>query len=280
MNSPSDANAEPGTGEVLSRARRAAGLSVEDVARQLKFGARQIESLEAGRYGELPGSTIARGMVRNYARLLKLDPEPLVQRMAGLVARPAAIDAAVPFRRPIPFSDSARHVNLGYALLSLAVLGVMLAVVLGWPGDPARDSELTFIPAGQVAAVPPVEPERVPVATVGTPLALVAPAQPAAEAKPGAEPKSGAEPAPGAATESAPRITLRFGRDSWVEVRGGDGRVLASGLNAAGTTRVVDGTAPFKLVIGNAQHVQLHYGERKVDLAQHVRLDVARLTLE
>lgn len=272
MNSLSDANAEtaaaaggePGAGEVLQRARCAAGLSVEDVARQMKFGARQIESLEAGRYGELPGSTMARGMVRNYARLLKLDPEPLVQRMAGLVARPAAIDTAVPFRRPIPFSDSARHVNLGYALLSLAVLGLMLAVVLGWPGDPARDSKLTFIPAGQVAAVPPVEPERVPVAAVGTPLALVAPVQ----------------PAPAAATASAPRISLRFERASWVEVRGGDGRVLTSGLNAAGTTRVVEGIAPFKLVIGNAEHVQLHYGERQVDLAQHVRLDVARLTLE
>jgi len=287
MNSLPEANdvAEPAAGgkvrvgEVLARARRAVGLSVEDVARQLKFGARQIESLEGDRYDELPGSTIARGMVRNYARLVKIDPAPLMQQMAGLAAVPRAIDGAVSLRKPIPFSDSSRRVNLSYALLSLAVLGAVLAVLLGWLGDPTGGSNLTFVPAAKMSAevagsTPPVQTEGVPVATVGAPLALVAPA-PAI-----AEPKTDAEPTPPAAAESAQRVTLRFDQASWVEVRGGDGRVLTSQLNAAGTMRVVEGAPPFRLVIGNARHVQLRYGERTIDLAQHVRLDVARLTLE
>lgn len=274
---------EVGAGERLSRARCAVGLSVDDIARHLKYSVRQIEALEQGRYAQLPGSTILRGMVRSYARLLKLDAEPLLRQLAGAVAAVPEIEASVPFRKPIPFSNSARHVNLGYAMLSLGVLGAVLVVVLGWPGGPSGESKLTFVPAGQAPAEamapgPAPAAERVPLAAVGTPQAVV----PSAAATPGAA--SDAEslpPAPvPAAAAGAQRITLRFDQSAWVEVRGRDGRVLTSQLNAAGTTRVVEGTPPFRLVIGNAQHVQLRYGERSIDLAQHAQRDVARLTLE
>jgi cytoskeleton protein RodZ len=268
----------PSVGEILSRARCAVGLSVEDVALQLKFKARQIDALEKGRYDELHEVTFARGLVRNYARLLKLDPEPLLRRIAGSLAAPAAIDDSVPFRKPIPFSNSARRVNLGYALLSLAVLAVMAAVVFGWPGERGAGSKLTFVPAGEAPIAKPASPvqsapQHVPIAAVGTPLASIAPehAAPESEAR--------APAAPVAAAARNP-ITLRFDKPSWVEVRGGDGRILTSQLNAAGTTLRVDGAPPFSLVIGNAQHVHLSYGEQPIDLSRYARLDVARLTLE
>ncbi|TAK45709.1 MAG: helix-turn-helix domain-containing protein [Betaproteobacteria bacterium] len=263
-----------GAGERLSRARCAVGLSVDDVARHLKYSARQIEALEQGRYAQLPGTAILRGMVRSYARLLKLDAEPLLLQLAGAAPATPDIEASVPFRKPIPFSNSTRHVNLGYALLSLGVLGAVLAVVLGWPGGPSGESKLTFVPAGRAPAEamaprPAAVAEHVPLAAVGTPQAVV-PAAPASDA----------ESPPPAPAASAQRITLRFAKAAWVEVRGGDGSVLTSQLNAAGTSRVVEGAPPFRLVIGNAQHVQLRYGERSIDLAQHAQRDVARLTLE
>lgn len=274
---PGTAPKGPGVGETLSRARCAVGLSIEDVALQLKFNARQIDALEKGRYEDLPQGTFARGMVRNYARLVKLDPAPLLEQLAGSLAAPAAVDEAVSFRKPTPFSDSARHINLRYALYSLAVLAVMGAVVLGWPGERDSGAKLTFVPAGQVlvgpSAAAPDASERVPVAAVGTPLASVAPVPPASE------PAAAALVTP-VASDGRNRITLRFEKDSWVEVRGGDGRILTSQLNAAGTTRIVDGEPPFSLVIGNSRHVHLSYGGRPVDLARHARLDVARLSLE
>src|SRR5690606_29886115 len=64
-----------GAGAALARAREEQGLALADVAQQLKLAPRQIEALEQERFGALPGPTIARGMLRNYARLLKLDPE-------------------------------------------------------------------------------------------------------------------------------------------------------------------------------------------------------------
>src|SRR3954470_3181712 len=62
-----------GIGAELARAREEQGLALADVAQQLKFAARQLEALEKERFDLLPGGTFARGMVRNYARLLKLD---------------------------------------------------------------------------------------------------------------------------------------------------------------------------------------------------------------
>ena len=72
---------QTGVGAELAAARQALGLEVGDVAQQLKFAPRQIEALEQERFGALPGPTIARGMLRNYARLIKLDADALIERL-------------------------------------------------------------------------------------------------------------------------------------------------------------------------------------------------------
>ena len=57
------------------------------------------------------------------------------------------------------------------------------------------------------------------------------------------------------------------------------GTILHSGTNRAGSSRSVQGTAPFTLVVGNAANVSLEQDGKPVDLAAHVRGTVARLTL-
>lgn len=262
------AEAAPDVGEELARARQAHGLSVADVARQLKFAARQIEALEQGRYAELPAGTFARGMVRAYARLLKLEPEPLVGRVAARVAVPDNADAVASARRPIPITDSARRSNLMYSALSLVILGVIAVVAVEWQRERSSAERLSFVPAAQA----PREPQRA--ASANTLASTVTPQI--------AAPEPAQERAPPAAqpSEDRHRIVMRFERESWVEIRGGDGRILTSELNRAGSERTVDGDPPFALVIGNAQHVRLSYDDRPIDLAPHVKVEVARFTLE
>ncbi len=253
-----------GVGEELARARDALGLSLADVAQQLKFAPRQLEALEQERYESLPGGTYARGMLRSYARLLKLDPEPLLERIAGHVLTPDNVAAVAAIRRPIPITDSSRRVNLAYAALSLAILGVIAVVVLEWRQERSRAARLAFVPAAQS----PLEPERAAVASAVTPQLV---------------PLESAEPRAAAAEPAAAgkhRIMLRFERESWVEIRGRDGRALISQLNPGGSERMVEGEPPFTLVIGNAQHVRLSYDDQPVDLAPHVKVEVARFTLE
>ena len=55
-------------GRMLREAREHLGLSVADVAAQIKFAPRQIEALEADDFKHLPEAAFLRGFVRSYAK--------------------------------------------------------------------------------------------------------------------------------------------------------------------------------------------------------------------
>jgi cytoskeleton protein RodZ len=65
-------------GERLRRAREERGLSLKEAAERLSLKVGVLEALEACRFAELPEPALARGYLRRYARLLGLDPEPLL----------------------------------------------------------------------------------------------------------------------------------------------------------------------------------------------------------
>jgi cytoskeleton protein RodZ len=247
----------------LARAREAAGMSLEEAARQLRFAPRQLQALEAGELERLPGGTFARGMLRNYARLLRLDAEALLAQIGDRVAPPDAERLAQRFRQPVPFSDGARRSNLAYVALSLTLLAVVVAVALEWRQERAGTPRLAFVSAAQR----PAEPPRAAVAVAN---AESTPAVPAAAA-------ALEERGTGAVRR---RIALQFDGESWVEIRSGSGKLLVSQLHPGGSERVVTGVPPFAVVIGNAQHVRLSYNDKPVDLMPHVKVEVARFTLD
>lgn len=262
----------PGVGAELASARVVLGLSIADVAQQLKFAARQIEAMEQERFEALPSGTFARGMVRSYARLLKLDAEKLVGRMAARVAVPDNAKAVASTRRPIPITDSHRRGNLVYAVLSVALLGVIVAVVFEWQRERTSAARMSFVPAAKQAE----EPQRL--ASVS---ASVSPVEmKPSNISPPAAADAAVTAAPAATAEGNRRILLKFERDAWVQIKGQDGKTLLSQLNPAGSEQAVEGRPPFSLIIGNAQHVRLSYEDRQIDLAPHVKVEVARFTLE
>ncbi|WP_424946202.1 helix-turn-helix domain-containing protein [Candidatus Spongiihabitans sp.] len=68
-------------GEMLSSAREALRLSVEDVASNLNLGVDAIDALERNQYDRLPSCTFARGYLRAYARLLHLDADEVIAKV-------------------------------------------------------------------------------------------------------------------------------------------------------------------------------------------------------
>jgi cytoskeleton protein RodZ len=260
-------------GGALGDRRRSLGLSTEDVAAKLKFMPRQIEALEAGRFERLPGAAFTRGMIRSYARALDLEVDPLLAR---LPTQAPSVDSLAEFvkSKPIPITDASRGVNLLYAVFSLVIVGVIAAVAWEWQAERSASERMTFVRPTEPAA-PRIEPaaKSEPIAVAATKLAPVVPPVSAPEPAPSPEVKE--TPAPGIR-----RITLQFGKESWVQVRGPNGKVLTSELNAAGTQRVVEGRPPFDLIIGNAQYVRVRVDDKDVDLTPHIKIDVARLTLE
>jgi len=320
-----DANAgEARSPAQIFAARRAElGLSLEDVAHQLKFAARQIEALEGGEFEKLPGGTFARGMVRGYARLLKLDPAPILAQMASSGMAPqVAPEEAVSLRTPIPFSEGGKHVNLVYAVLSAVILAVVAFYAVEWYQERNGTAKLAFVSAARTLPAEEAEPNgkdvRAGAATMPDTqganeaqpevLSAVRPAvqpavqpsiqaqtpSPAAPAAQSSEPsaakaaKSVASPnVPAAGTlpladlpASKRRIVMHFDKESWVEVRAGNGAMLVSQINPAGSEKVIEGDPPFTLVIGNAASVRLTYNDQPVDLRPYFRVDVARLKLD
>ena len=94
-NSPmqSDENSQPEytaqyhsrCGGALRLAREKSGLSIHDVASRLRLSTKQIEAIEADNFAVLPEPTIIRGFIRNYAKQLKIDAEPLLDAYKVIV---------------------------------------------------------------------------------------------------------------------------------------------------------------------------------------------------
>jgi cytoskeleton protein RodZ len=282
-----------GIGAQLRHARESQGLSVADAAQQLKFAPRQIESLENERFERLPGPTIARGMVRNYARLLNLDPEPLVERMShDGQAPPDSAQLAARYNQAVPFSDSGRRSSLVYAGFSVAVLALVGVVAYEWQQQGARPQFVAPAqqPVEEVAqpaqplepAQPPEPPQRVaqpqPVIEPPKVVEAIRPPEPQAVAeKPVAEKPVAEKPL---AAGGIRHIVLRCEEESWLEVTDASGQSLVTSLSPAGSERVVRARGPLEIVIGNARGVTLLVDDKPVDLKPHTRVDVARVTVK
>ncbi|CAN0345825.1 unnamed protein product, partial [Phaeothamnion confervicola] len=263
------ATAPPATAAFAAR-RAELGMSLEDVANQMKFATRQIEALEAGDFARLPGGTFVRGMLRSYARLLKIDPEPILRQLSASGAGPQpGPEHAVSLRTPIPFSEGGNHVNLVYAVLSVVILAVVAFFAIEWYQEQSAPPKLAFVAPAQDAPAAQAPPGDATPAT----FASAGPA-PVPETAPRAEERKSPAPAPGMR-----RIVMRFDKESWVEVKAGNGETLLSQMNPAGTEKVVEGPPPFLLTIGNAPNVRVTYNEAPVDLRPHFKVDVARFTL-
>lgn len=304
----------PGFGEKLKLARESLGLTPADVAAKLKLGARQIEALEAEDLAHLPGDVFARGFVRNYARLVEVDPEQLIV--------PVDIHAAVAETITAPsegviFTSPGMRRWVLLPLLGLAFFLLLVALLYYWlrqgenalVNEPGVQLPAVLVPAPLPAVTPapmpgnaqplpqPIAPEFVAPADAGfgapvnVPPAVSLTSVPAPAATPAATPAPAVNPVP-PSNQAAPIApvgavpggkihTLRFvpGLDAWIQVVDGQGKRYSK-LVRAGNAETFAGEAPFKLVVGEAAQVKLSYDGHQIDLAPFIGQKVARLTLE
>jgi cytoskeleton protein RodZ len=287
-------SAIPGVGARLRQAREARTLSVDDVAVALKLGPRQVQALENGDWHGLPGQTFVRGFVRNYARLLQIDPLPLMEQLDASLDKPAD-SLSVPDSPPakMPSSQPRRDRTMVFAGLAFVVLALLAYVLLPNDLSALRDSAQGLIDslARKESAAPavvstPAAPAPAaasePVFPPGATQEQVMNPQAQAPAELAPVPLTAPAPAPAAGGAVAGDAQLRFvfTSESWVEVRDRDNKLVFSQRGAAGSERSVEGAGPLSLVIGNAPGVKLYWRGQPVDLAPHTKGQVARLVLE
>jgi cytoskeleton protein RodZ len=136
---PVTGNAAPdGPGVALAQAREAAEITQREVSDALNLPVATIDAIEQDDRDHLPADVFTRGYIRAYARLLQLDPGPLVAAFGGSVDDPelaaSVADAAasqrntnrgsnwvIPVRLP-PGVTPARLMAVGSVLLLLIIL--------------------------------------------------------------------------------------------------------------------------------------------------------------
>lgn len=277
---PEAATISPGA--ALREAREQLGYSIEEAASRTKLAPRQILALEADDFAQLPEAAFVRGFVRSYAKVLQIDPVPLVAALPGapvqtVMPEPTLMTEGVVIEQKSPRS------NLIWLLSALAV-AVMLAV-FAWLFDRSEDAPDTRV---EILELPLTE-EEISLPEAPPPRLMppeVTPAPSAPQAKPAesvpvstapvAAPETAAKPVKSA---DAP-IRVVFEQQSWLEITDRDGKVLLSKVGNAGEVEFVDGAAPFGVVVGFAKGVKLYFKGKPIDLAAYARSEVARLTLE
>lgn len=267
----------PLPGEILAAKRQERRMSVDEVSARIKLAPRQIVALEANDFAALPGMATTRGFIRSYARLLDLDPEPL---LAALADEPNPAFAPLVMRRPLPspefsgrrYAPPTSHRRDARRLPALAAVMLVFVGTLAFVGY--RQEWLQLPSIGLPGAGEAVAPSETP--EVSTP-PEESPAP--AVAAPPADAAASDAPAPALAPASALQLVAR--EDAWVEVLAIDGeRKLISKLMKAGTTELVEITEPVVLVVGNAAGIDAVLRGQSLNLRAAARDNVAKLSLK
>lgn len=274
-----DGNAAPG--KILAAQREAMGWTVEQVADQLKLAVRQVVALEAGDNAALPNPAVVRGFVRAYAKVVRLDPAPLVAAIALDTPGPSdATHTHLRHSKPASFSEVRFPSHGKRAALPivpiLAVVVVAGAIAAAWqfglvaklthrtdnvaastvvapiaanastPASAASSTSTPLVGAAPPAAVPSLQNPSVPLISVPPP-SSVTPGSPAAASPAVAAPVSAAA---ATAAAGANPLVLTVREDSWIQVKPAKGAPLISRVVKAGSTETVEVAEPVTLVVG------------------------------
>lgn len=203
-------------GSRLAQLRETKGWSVDDVSARLKVAPQKLRALEAGDISHLPGVTFALGVVRSYAKMLGVDPEPFAQalrRERGVpevdLSMPASSGTDLPRGRvSIPLGGSSRHHPW---LWGTAIVVVAVVAVLMWHtgGDSSsllarfKGGDTEHASAASASAASSSSVEEAASSGASTVTANEVPAPAAASAAPAVQAIASAVPAPVAPVAAA-----------------------------------------------------------------------------
>ena len=306
---PQEVPIEQSFGEVLVEARKAKGYSVEDIVASLKLRPRQIQALEAGQLDQISGGiTYVRGMIKNYAKLVGIDPEPILKQIKMDNASDA-LDSNCFTPGKLKVLDRGKTFgSMGSTiswrpnrqLVVLALVAIFLGAILwvvpdntaihvkeffaqqtdslaGWWTSAANDDR------AQALEVVPEAAEMNQAVAEPVPTEFL-PAEPALEAEKVPDEEKNqymgrvvSSPTPVASGT----LKMTFAESSWVEIREQRSRKrVFSGLVAAGAEHTFTANLPVELKVGNAQSATLSFNGSDVGLLPYTRQGVARLLLQ
>lgn len=227
----------PALGERFRAAREARGLSLSEVAEQIRIRSVYLAEIEAENWGAIGAPVYVRGFLRTYARFLGLDPEEAVAEFNK--TSPAA-----PVSEGVGLSNTSLRADTEPRTLS-PLLWIATAVAVVLVGFVIYNYAMLRSPGS-----------RTPVAAAS-----------AGEASPAPSPLPSNSPgAPAAASTAPPSLkqTLQVNvvSGSWLRVTV-DGNVRIEGTFPKGTTKVFHGRVAL-VRVGNAGGVDVIVNGKRV----------------
>lgn len=291
--SQTDNRDNAGPGESLAAARAEREMSVADVAGHLRLPRTVIENIEAGRFDRI-AAIYRRGYISNYARLVGLDPGPLLDALGD--------DEPEPLRSVLPVRSGGKRFDrfVKFATYALVTTVIVPPLVYFFVQGGARLFEPESGSDAALAAQDHDAPttaasyrervaEALPVQAAGDDAArgaLSASALPVALRPQPPGPESAiAEAAPveaDAGVDSASatsRLELVLSEDSWVEIEDAEGERLEFDLLRSGQSRRYDGRPPFRVLLGRGSAVAIALNGEPVEFDGRDRAGVAEFML-
>lgn len=301
-------------GGALRAEREKQALSIQDIANKLRLSPKQIEALEADNFASLPEPTIVRGFIRNYAKQLKINVEPLLDAYTVIVPSNAPHELTIKPTSNMHVSSRDKPKISSYfwaGLLSLIALGVWLFYQnyiqkpspvapsantgklepLPQPALPAAERATELQPSTELT-LPPADAAALSTSTL--PAATDVPTASAAANSVNTNAPAVTVPAVSVPITATPladstlisvnadmaKLEINANQETWVSVTDAAGKQIYDKIIFAGSRETVAGTPPLNVVVGNASGASLNLNGKTIDLGPHTRNNVARIKLE
>lgn len=254
---PPGARGQGSFGAWLRHQREARSVSLREIADSSKISMRYLDALEQDRFDVLPAPVFARGFLREYARVVGLNPDEVVNLY--LVALEETKGSSARVETPRPQRTKSGPSPIGYGLLlALAVLLFLgIAALLSFYAERRKEPVERRGTPENVSPLPeqqdrPGGDEGFSAPAEGSTDSTPASPEPAVQNLAGTTQVEG-----GAAPPAEPepiRLVLTFVQDCWLETIV-DGRHRESELRAAGETVALEANDSVVLTLGNASAV-------------------------
>ena len=223
-------------GSLIAKARKDAGLSLEDLAAKTNIRINVLSEIEKNNFSHCGGETYARGHVRNIAAVLKADQKEFIrlyeEEQGGETRsiKDLLIENSV-MRLPAEARKVSWKVLVIISVMSLFVVGIAQVVI-------------SNINTNDVVGAAPT-----------------ASASPTAAESPSAEPSAESTFSSGTGVE----VVINAARaKSWLFVSDASGRTLFSGQVSRGAVKTFSSDSQLNLKVGNAGGVDLKVNGKKV----------------